>query len=108
MGEVLVVTTFHFGHSYLLLIFCIGTRYPGPVFEGGMNGPDFGPGGPRFPQFPNLPNLDMANPEMVRKEVIPNLIRYAEEGQASGRYTEEQFRTLMQQVSNNALPKDIV
>jgi len=74
-----------------------GTRFPGPAFNNGMNqGPE-----PPFPQgmLPNLENdLDMMNPENVRKEVIPNLIKMAEDGRANGRYNEIQFRNLMQQV----------
>jgi hypothetical protein len=41
------------------------------------------------------------DPEVVRKEVIPTLIRMGQEGRARGTVNEEQFREFMSQVNNH-------
>ena len=61
---------------------------PRPLMGNGF--PSFGPNG--------LPDLTAASPEMIRKEVIPSLVRMAEEGKRNGSINEVQFRDLMKQV----------
>merc|ERR1719154_620133 len=46
--------------------------------------------------FPDLAN---ASPEIIRKEVIPTLVRMGEEGKRSGSMNEASFRDLMSQIA---------
>ena len=62
-------------------------------------------GGPGvFPGiFPGIPmaamgDLNAVDPETIRKEVIPNLIRMGEQGRDSGTINEVQFRDLMKKI----------
>ena len=72
-----------------------GNRMPGPM---GQNGPMFpfplGMGlGPGMPM-----DLNATDPEVIRKEVIPALIKMGEQGRQNGTINEMQFRDLMTQV----------
>ena len=60
-------------------------------------------GGPQnnfsFPNNGGIPDLSVTSPEMIRKEVIPMMVRMGEEGKRSGTINEAQFRDLMSQVA---------
>ena len=45
-----------------------------------------------------IPDLTTTSPEMIRKEVIPNLVRMGQEGRDNGSINEVQFRDFMAQV----------
>ena len=69
--------------------------------------PFIGRGGARGPVGNNFsfmglnsgfPDLANASPEIIRKEVIPTLVRMGEEGKRSGSMNEASFRELMSQV----------
>lgn len=75
-------------------------RGGGPIQPFIGRGGGRGPVGNNFFMGPNggMPDLTNASPEVIRKEVIPTLVRMGEEGKRSGSMNEAQFRDLMAQV----------
>ena len=72
-----------------------GGMRPGP------GGPGFHrPRGPPPPALPGLPPLDImnANPEIIRKEVIPNMIKLGRECMDKGTINEHEFNEFFNQV----------
>ena len=69
-----------------------GSRMPGPM----------GPNGPMFPfslgMGLNPMDLNATDPEVIRKEVIPKLIKMGEQGLHNGTINQIQFNDLMTQV----------
>ena len=79
--------------------------------------PFIGRGGARGPVGNNFsfmglnggfPDLANASPEIIRKEVIPTLVRMGEEGKRSGSMNEASFRDLMSQVQSFQFVKNNV
>ena len=80
-----------------------GSRYmngrgAGPIQPFIGRGGGRGPVGNNFSFMGGIPDLTNASPEIIRKEVIPTLVRMGEEGKRSGSMNEAQFRDLMSQV----------
>ena len=73
-------------------------RGAGPIQPFIGRGGGRGPVGNNFSFMGGIPDLTNASPEIIRKEVIPTLVRMGEEGKRSGSMNEAQFRELMSQV----------
>ena len=78
-----------------------GGQPPIPPFGGGRGGSRQPAMGNNFPMMgPNGLPVDLANisPEMIRKEVIPTMVRMGEEAKRCGTISEAEFRNVMAQV----------
>ena len=53
--------------------------------------------GPPIQNF--FPDLNSTSPEIIRKEVIPMLVKMGEEGKRNGKLNEGEFRNIMEQVN---------
>ena len=70
-----------------------GNNGPVQPFLGGLGG-----GRSMANNFP-FPDINTTSPEVIRKEVIPNVMRMVEEGRNNGSINENQFREFMAQVA---------
>ena len=69
-----------------------------PPFMGGRGGARSQNFGQFMPGQGGVPDFNTTSPEMIRKQVIPYLVKMGEEGKRSGTLNETQYRDIMNQV----------